>query len=320
MPELLVVEPVFAQRLWGGSALRRWFGGAVPEGVIGECWSVSGLDGMSGTIRSGAPAGMTLAGAWSSGLVTGRPREDDFPLLCKLLDPQDWLSVQVHPNDAQARELEHQPRGKAECWLVISAADGAELILGHRASTSDELREALAGGHLLDLLVHVPVAPDDFFMVAAGEVHSLGPDMLVYEVQQSSDITYRLYDFDRIGLDGRPRQLHVAKGFSVVTAPHDPAVARTAGDWQPWGGGRCRVLVACPEFTVMRWELLHAEGVMEVPNYRILTVIGGWGTLTTATQSLEVGLGTSVVVPAGTGPVRVAGDMIMISTDPGPGL
>lgn len=320
MPDLLLVEPVFAERVWGGSSLRRWYGHAVPEGVIGECWAVSGMADMSGYIRSGAPEGFTLRQAWAAGLVTGEPRTDDFPLLCKLLDPQDWLSVQVHPDDEQAHELEGQPRGKAECWLVVSAAEGAELILGHRAQTAQELREALAEGRLMDQLIHVPVAQDDFFMVTAGEVHSLGPQMLVYEVQESSDITYRLYDFDRLGLDGRPRPLHVDKGFSVVTAPHDPARARTAGPWQPAGGGRMRVLVDSPQFRVSRFEVLHAECDITPPSYRVLTVIGGWGTISTPTESIEVGLGSSLVIPAGTGPVRMAGDMIAIATDPGPHL
>lgn len=322
MPELLVVEPVFAERLWGGTTLRAWFGEAVPDGIIGECWAVSGMPGMSGFIRSGAPEGFTLRQAWAAGLVTGREETGDFPLLCKFLDPQDWLSVQVHPDDDQAQVLEGQPRGKAECWLVVSCQDDAALILGHTAATADDLRRALSDGTLMEHLVTVPVAPDDFFMVNAGEVHSVGPGMLVYEVQQSSDITYRLYDFDRVGPDGRTRELHVDKGFSVVTAPHDPAAARTAGPWEQIGtGGRTRVLVDCPQFRVQRWELLQEDCRLEAPGFRVLTVIGGSGTLSTDHQSIELGLGTSVVIPAGTGSVHLAGDhLIAITTDPGPAL
>ena len=161
---------------------------------------------MSGFIASGAPEGFTLRQAWMGGLVTGREESGDFPLLCKFLDPQDWLSVQVHPDDAQARALEGQPRGKAECWLVVSAQDDAALILGHTAHTADDLRQALARRHPDGAPGHAcRVAQDDFFMVNAGEVHSVGPGMLVYEVQQSSDITYRLYDFDRVGPDGQAR-------------------------------------------------------------------------------------------------------------------
>ena len=321
MPELLVVAPVFAERLWGGRTLRLWFGDSVPDGVIGECWAVSGMPGMSGTLQSGAPAGFTLDRAWAEGLVTGKPEAGAFPLLCKYLDPQDWLSVQVHPDDAQARTLEGQQRGKAECWLVVSCDEGAELILGHTARSADELRDALVDGTLMDHLVRVPVHQDDFFMVAAGEVHSLGPGMLVYEVQQNSDITYRIYDFDRVGLDGQARQLHVEKGFSVVTAPHDPGAARTAGPWQDVGvHSRRRVLVACPQFLVQRWETLHGRFEMQAPGFRVLTMIGGSGTVRTANQQVEVGLGTSLVIPAGTGPVEVSGDLVMVTTDPGSAL
>jgi mannose-6-phosphate isomerase len=321
VPELLVIEPVFAERLWGGTTLRAWFGPAVPEGIIGECWAVSGMPGMSGDVRSGAPEGFTLRQAWESGMVTGRAEAGDFPLLCKFLDPQDWLSVQVHPDDAQAQALEGQPRGKAECWLVVSCREDAALILGHTADTAADLRQSLLDGTLMEHLVTVPVAQDDFFMVNAGEVHSVGPGMLVYEVQQSSDITYRLYDFDRVGPDGQTRALHVDKGFSVVSAPHHPDRARTAGPWeQIRPRGRTRVLVDCPQFRVQRWELLHEDCQLESTGFRVLTVIGGSGRLSTQSQTVELGLGTSVVIPADSGPVRLAGDLIAITTDPGPEL
>lgn len=318
VPDLLVIEPVFAERVWAGNTLKEIYGPAVPDGHIGECWAVSGMPGMSGQVRGAGP-GTTLRDAWSTGRVTGRPEPGDFPLLCKFLDPQDWLSVQVHPDDAQAQALEDQPRGKAECWLVVSCSDGAELILGHDAETAGQLRDALGDGTLMGHLTHVEVAQDDFYMVTAGVVHSLGPGMLVYEVQQSSDITYRLYDFDRVGLDGRPRELHVDKGFSVVSAPFDRAAALTAGEWQPAGPhSRRRVLTDQPQFRVERWETLHGQFTMAPPSYRVLTFIGGGGTIRTAGQLLEVGLGTSVVVPCGTGPLEIAGDLIVIATDPGP--
>ena len=135
VPELLVVEPVFAERLWGGTTLRHMVRRHGPARVIGECWAVSGMHGMSGRVQTGAPRRLTLRQAWHQRASSpGTPRADDLPLLCKFLDPQDWLSVQVHPNDEQARELEGQPRGKAECWLVVSCPARRHLILGHTAT------------------------------------------------------------------------------------------------------------------------------------------------------------------------------------------
>jgi mannose-6-phosphate isomerase len=321
MTALLVVEPVFAERVWGGTELKRWYGAAVPTGIIGECWAISGLASMSGLILQGAPAGSTLADAWANGLVTGQAESGEFPLLCKLLDPQDWLSVQVHPNDEQAQSLEGMPRGKAECWLVVAARADAELILGHRGTSSGQLRQALADGALMELLITRPAAQDDFFMVSAGEVHSLGPGMMVYEVQQASDITYRLFDFDRTGLDGQPRPLHIEKGFSVVSAPHDPTAPTTAGEWIPTGAhARWRVLVDCPQFRVERWETQGGHFTIDVTDFRALTVVGGSGTMRCGDDRVDFGLGTSVVVPRGAGPLEVSGDLVLVASTPGPEL
>lgn len=315
----LVVEPVFAERLWGGSTLQSWYGAKVPDAVIGEAWAVSGLPGMSGVISSGAPAGYTLARAWSEGLVTGSVRDDDFPLLCKLLDPADWLSVQVHPDDEQAQRLEDEPRGKAECWYVLDAVPGAELIMGHRQPTASALAADLAAGDLMDQLITHPVHPGSFFMVPAGCVHAVGPGILVYEVQQSCDITYRLYDFDRIGADGAPRDLHVDKGFAVVSAPFDPATSLTAQEPHSTDFGSVRQLVANEHFTVQRWDI-DGAAALGTDRFRIVTVIEGSGVIESGDDRCEVRRGTSLVLPAGSAGVRGAGAMALMTTDPGPGL
>lgn len=319
MTQVLQIEPVFAERLWGGTTLRSWYGDAVPDATIGECWAVSGLPGQSGRVGSGAPEGTTLQQAWADGLVTGSPRSDDFPLLCKILDPADWLSVQVHPNDEQAREFEDQPRGKAECWYVLSCEPGAELIMGHRRDRAEELRADLAAGQLMPQLITHPVHPGSFFMVPAGCVHAVGPGMLVYEVQQSSDTTYRLYDFDRVGVDGSPRELHVDKGFAVVTAPYDPATSLTAEAAHDTEYGTQRQLVANDFFTVTHWRI-DGEADLSTANYRILTVIDGVGSLRSGDDECPLQRGVSLVVPSGADPVIVAGDLAVITTDPGPGL
>lgn len=319
MEQILTVEPVFAPRIWGGTTLREWYGDEVPDAVIGECWAVSGLPGHSGAISAGAPPGYTLDRAWRDGLITGQPRQDDFPLLCKLLDPADWLSVQVHPDDAQAHLLEGMPRGKAECWYVLDCRPGAELIMGHRRDTAEQLRRDLLDGRLMDELISHPVRPGSFFMVPAGCVHAVGPGMLVYEVQQSSDITYRLYDFDRAGVDGTPRDLHVDKGFAVVTAPFDAQASLTAAQPVPIDAGTRRDLVANRYFSVTRWDI---EGTVDLtaPDYRIATVVAGQGALTAGDQGVQLRRGVSLVIPRGSGTVTVTGTLSVMTTDPGPGL
>ena len=168
--------------------------------------------------------------------------------------------MQVHPNDEQAQALEGQPRGKAECWLVVSCQPGAELILGHTAASGAELRDSMLAGHAhVTHLTHVHGAAGRLLHGRRRRGALPRTGLLVYEVQQSSDITYRLYDFDRTGLDGQPRELHVEKGFSVVI-PHDPQAAKTAGPWQDLPSrSRRRTLVECPQFQVSRWESLHGE-------------------------------------------------------------
>lgn len=311
--EPLVIAPVFQERLWGGTTLREWFGDAVPDGVIGECWAISGLAGSSGEVLGGPGAGGTLREAWRAGLIAGGPREDEFPILVKLLDAADWLSVQVHPNDEQARELEGQDRGKAECWYVVQAAPGAELIIGHSAPTAEILRAEFSSGELDTSLLRHRVSRGSFFMVPAGCVHAIGPGLLIYEVQQSSDLTYRLYDFDRIGLDGRPRELHVDKGFGVVTAPFDPDQAFTAEEPEDVTWASMRTLVHGEHFAVREVKVMASCRVGSEHAFELLTVLDGAGALRCGDTRVDLQRGTSVVLPVGcTG--TVTGVMLIIVT------
>lgn len=313
----LFVEPVFQQRVWGGDKLREWYGDLVPDGPIGECWAISGLPGQSARITAGPGAGGTLADAWRVGLVTGTPQADSFPLLAKVLDPTDWLSVQVHPDDAQAQEVEGEPRGKAECWLTLQAGPDAQIILGHDAQTTAELADALASGGLDTRLLRHPVQEGSFHMVPAGVVHAVGPDQLVYEVQQSSDITYRLHDFDRAGLDGAPRELHVDKGATVLAAPFDPGTVRTAAEPQSTAWGQQRQLVAGEHFAVTEYQVRGPAGIGVGSSYALASVVAGAGTLTTSDGEVQIERGTNFVLPAGTAQIQVNGDFTIVVTLPG---
>src|SRR5262249_52399588 len=143
--------------------------------------------------------------------------------LIKFLDAQQWLSVQVHPDDELAAKLEGEPRGKTECWYVLDAVPGAQIVYGFAESMDAEsFRKAIAERRVKDVLQYVSVAPGDFVFMPAGMVHALGPGLLIYELQQTSDITYRVYDWDRVGLDGKPRELHLEKALACTRFEINP--------------------------------------------------------------------------------------------------
>jgi len=212
-----VLEPRLAPAIWGGDALVRAYGkhgdARATIGESWECWDEN-------VVRDGPYAGRTLADvrATEGAALTGRidPRER-FPLLTKLIDARDALSVQVHPDDAYARRVEHQPNGKAECWLVLRAMPGAEIVLGWTRDTSRaEYERRVADGSLADILRRVPARAGDVFYLPAGTLHAIGPGIEIFEAQQASDLTYRIFDWNRTGADGKPRALHVDKAADVL--------------------------------------------------------------------------------------------------------
>ncbi|MGI4755824.1 MAG: type I phosphomannose isomerase catalytic subunit [Janthinobacterium lividum] len=209
------LQPTFSARTWGRPDLAPWFlASALPQSgaePIGEAW----LTGPESTVAEGPNAGETLASlAQSQGATLLGDAADaaEFPLLVKLLFPNDKLSVQVHPNDTEAQAL-GEGRGKTECWYVLEAEPGATVACGLQPGiTVDHLKASIADGSMERLLNHVPVSAGDLVFVDAGTVHAIGPGVTILEIQQTSDITYRLFDY------GRPRELHLEKGLAVSKA------------------------------------------------------------------------------------------------------
>lgn len=318
MTSPLLLDPVFKKRIWGGRMLETRFGYAdLPAGPVGECWGVSAHPNGPSTIRNGPHAGETLIEVWDDdrAFFGGDPR-DSFPMLVKFLDASDWLSVQVHPNDAEAAELEGVPLGKTECWYVVAAEPGAELILGHRAADRAEVARLIDAAEWDRLLLRKPVQAGDFVYVPSGTVHAVGPGLLICEVQQNCDTTYRVYDFDRRGDDGSPRELHLDKAKQVLTAPYDPAATDTAGEPVEVPGGRRRLLVSGEFFEVTEHTVTGTGYTARFPRYELMTVISGSGTLAYADVSAPLAAGDHLVLPANAGEVRLGGELTMISSHP----
>lgn len=221
MPDMMlypyVLQPKLAAAIWGGSELVQRFGkygdAAKTWGESWECWDANVV--LNGPLagESVAQLRVRLREKFLDGIDPARM----FPILTKIITARDWLSVQVHPDDAYAKRAEHQPNGKTECWYVLEAQPGAELVMGWARDTSrEEYERRVADGTLGEILNRVQVKAGDAFYIPAGRVHAIGAGVTLYETQQASDLTYRMYDWNRVGADGKPRQLHIEKAADVL--------------------------------------------------------------------------------------------------------
>jgi mannose-6-phosphate isomerase len=222
-PYPLQFTPIFKDAIWGGRSLETVLGRKIPDGIVAESWEIAAHPNGQTQIANGPLAGQTLADAqkrWGEELLGSRNRRalesGKFPLLIKLLDANRWLSVQVHPDDAYG--LAHaNDYGKTEMWVVLHAAPGAEVIYGLKAGTTPEgFAQAVTEDRVEDVLHRVTVAKGNVVFVPAGTVHALGPGLVVAEIQQNSDTTYRIYDWGRMGADGKPRELHIEQALEVI--------------------------------------------------------------------------------------------------------
>ncbi len=249
----VALEPYEKSVIWGGRALVDRYGkhASSADAPIGESWECY----EQGVVRGGPYAGATLASlrATFGRALTGKSDPSlPFPLLTKLIDARAALSVQVHPDDAYARRVEHEPNGKTECWVILEAEPHAEIVLGwNRATTRAEYLTRVRDGSLDELLRRVPVKAGDAFYLPAGTLHAIGAGIVLFETQQTSDLTYRIYDYDRVGPDGKPRELHVEKAADVLSYARCEATALASLPYE-LDGLRRAVLVAGPNFTVER--------------------------------------------------------------------
>lgn len=256
MQKIYRFVPLFKETIWGGNRILPFKGLPSDSRQIGESWEVSGVQGQESVVADGPDAGKTLGelcaayGAALMGTANAGRYGTFFPLLIKFIDAASPLSVQVHPNDEVARRRHGSP-GKTEMWYVMKAAPGAYLLDGFsRVVTPDEYEARVADHTLPDVLRRCDVREGDVYFLPAGRVHSIGPGCFICEIQQASDITYRIYDFGRTDSQGRPRQLHVEEARDVIdyTVPEpEPRPDETADT-------RCPV-VSCPYFTTAAYYL-----------------------------------------------------------------
>jgi mannose-6-phosphate isomerase len=280
-PEPTRIEPIFSPRIWGARSLAPLF----PEKTnlkepLGEAW----LTGVDCRIASGPYTGKTLGEAWrempEEWRGTHLASTPHFPLLVKFIFPADKLSIQVHPDDAYASAHEQAAgsRGKTEMWYVVSAEPGARLLAGLKPGvTKEAFRQALNSQNLEDLFQSHEVHAGDTFFIPAGTPHTIGPGMILCEVQQYSDLTYRVYDYGRVDAYGKPRELHVEKALAVMNFASGPS-AKTFPLAYKRKDVDISLLAACKYFAVERWLVsLPLHWRSDAESFRVFVVLSGRG-------------------------------------------
>ena len=287
---------------WGGSALKEKYGKNTPDEITGESLEISALPGCESLVSNGVYRGKSLHevfALWGGGL-TGKQQEE-FPLLLKLLDAQQCLSVQVHPGDSYAMNHEGKT-GKSEAWYILDAEPGARLVYGIDTQ-GEELRSIVESGQLEKHLHWVEVHPGDVFYIPSGTIHALGPGIQCYEIQQSSDVTYRFWDWNRVGKDGSPRKLHLKQALAVSNPDSLPETAEKKET--KYAGGTATLLVDDPHFRLYTIDL---DGTFLLPSGEMLFMTPTkacnicWGE-----NSQELAPFQSVLIPAQMGSVEVSG-------------
>lgn len=317
MTEPFFLKPYFQPKIWGGRKLET-FGYDLPAGKIGECWAISAHPHGPATIENGPLAGKTLAEAYKEDPeYFDNPDGDVFPLLTKILDAEDSLSVQVHPDDEYAAVHEHE-LGKTECWYVINADPGSYLIYGHHAQTKAELQALIDAGEWDKLLRKVPVKAGDFFYVPSGTIHALTKGIMVLETQQSSDTTYRLYDYDRTDDAGNKRELHIKQSVDVTTVPHqDPELDIKH---EQFGESVVTTFVTAPTskfFSVYRWQVAGELQREQSGAYTLVSVLDGEGTITADDKTFALTKGTHLLLPNQIKSWTLNGQLDIIASTPG---
>ena len=304
------MQPALVERVWGGRRLAELLGKDIPQDQrIGESWELADHPHGASTVADGPLAGKTLRwvlehhAAEVLGRAAARTQAARFPLLVKFIDASDRLSVQVHPDDARAAADHEGASGKTECWVVVRAEPDAWIIDGLKPGTTrPQFAAAVKNGSLEALLRMRPVKAGDFIWVPAGRVHAIGPGIVLAEVQQNSDLTYRVYDWNRKGLDGKPRKLHVAEALQAISFGGELPPAGGRGKTADETGLFIEHLVDCHVFSLTRIHLDRRPWAADTGDgYAAVVTLAGAARLATPDGAVPIRAGDTVLVPASAG-------------------
>lgn len=311
----LIFEPILQDRIWGGTKLETYLGKTnLPSDTTGESWELSDVKGNVSVVANGEYKGNTL-----TDLLENYPAEvlgykvyekfgKEFPLLFKFLDARDDLSIQVHPNDELAKKR-HNSFGKTEMWYVMQADEGARIIVGFKHKSSpEEYLEHLKNKSLINILNEVPVKKGDVFFLETGTIHAIGAGIVIAEIQQTSDVTYRIYDWDRVDAQGKSRELHVEEALDAMnynttdTRKHYTTLENQAN-----------VMVDCPYFTTSYFPLKGSTGVSkDGSSFTVYICTEGEFSVEANGEKYNFKQGDTVLIPASLKVYILSGEAILL--------
>lgn len=307
--------PYVSETIWGGRKLIEEYGVKTEKNNAAEGWMLSCHEAGASSVENGTFAGVSLADVVKNNPeLCGKNAEkfDDFPILIKFIDAMDNLSVQVHPTKEYCA-LTGKGQSKTECWYIIDCEEDASLILGFKDKiTPEEFKAAIANNTLTDYVENVKVKKGDFFFIDSGTLHAICKGILLAEVQESSNTTYRIYDYNRVGADGKPRELHVEDGAAVTKLEKysQPDFSNPALDTD-----ERRLLADCPLFKVWKLDTKgEFGGNANEESFVSLLIMAGEGALECCGEKLALKKGDSIFIPANAGEYKLTGALEIIET------
>lgn len=306
MKEILFLEPVFKEVIWGGNKLATSYGYKIPSDTTGECWAVSAHKNGDCKLINGEFKGKSLSWLWDNHReIFGNAKGDVFPLLIKIIDAKKDLSIQVHPDDEYAKKNENGALGKTECWYILDCEEDATIVVGHNTKSKEELKQMIEEKRWNELIKVRPIKKGDFFQITPGTVHAIKGGTVILETQQNSDITYRLYDYDRLS-NGKPRELHIEKSIDVIKCPYienkqDFKIIKEDSYDE-------KELVKCEFYEVKKLDIHGEKSFFQSKPFEIVSVIEGNGFI----NEIEIKKGDHFIIPFEYGEYKLKGDMELI--------
>ena len=310
MQKVLMLEGKFVDKIWGGERLKEEFAYDIESDSVGEYWAVSAMEEFPSLIINGELAGEDLIEVYKDNReLFGNPKEEAFPLLVKIIDAKEDLSIQVHPDDEMGKRLENS-LGKTECWYILNDNESS-IIYGLNAKDKDEAVKLINERKWKEVLKEVPAKNGDFFFVPAGTVHAIKKGCLILEIQQASDVTYRLYDYDRKDKDGNLRDLHIDKSIEAIKLNDIDNKTETSVD----GDLRLTKLTDNEFFQVRKYEIKGNKSLNRDSDYLIEAVIDGAGELNVDGEKYQIKKGDFFILTNLVSTYEFAGDLTIVESN-----